>query len=202
MIDHNDFESNSADNLLSASTIPWTDAELWQSVLAQTTRVLRRRRRVRRITFVVALLGCYAAGMGTMRLCTNGSGERALVIKEKESGISKPTLVERTPEGPLPPNPQLLTAALVPVDQDPDAPATVLEQVAAVSKDGQAGLYRLAGDRYFEEAGDVQAALRCYRRALDSASADDLAISENDNWLLIELKKARLEGKNHAQSGG
>ena len=82
----------------------------------------------------------------------------------------------------------------------PNAPRNACR--ARVSKDAQAGLYRLAGDRYFEEAGDVQAALRCYRRALDSASPDDLAISENDNWLLIELKKARLEGKNHAQTGG
>ena len=93
-----------------------------------------------------------------------------------------------------------MTRALLPIDQDPEVSASLLERVAGLSKDNRARLYRRAGDRYLDD-GDMQAALRCYAHALDTSKAEELAISEDDNWLLMQLKKARLEEKNHAQTG-
>ncbi|GAF77623.1 unnamed protein product, partial [marine sediment metagenome] len=42
--------------------------QLPQSIFAQTIRVIRRRRRLKRFSLVAALLGCYLVGVGTGRL--------------------------------------------------------------------------------------------------------------------------------------
>jgi HSP20 family molecular chaperone IbpA len=41
--------------------------------------------------------------------------------------------------------------------------------------------------------------MRCYRGALEGASTEDLEISANDNWLLIELKQAKQKEKKYAK---
>jgi HSP20 family molecular chaperone IbpA len=41
--------------------------------------------------------------------------------------------------------------------------------------------------------------MRCYRGALENASEEDLQISAEDNWLLIELKKAKQKEKQYAK---
>ena len=40
------------------------------------------------------------------------------------------------------------------------------------------------------------------RQMLDAGNQEELVISADDNWLLMALKKARLEEKNHAKNGG
>ncbi len=49
---------------------------------------------------------------------------------------------------------------------------------------------------------DPQSALRCYSNALDNGTEQDLAISSEDNWLLMAIKDARLKERNHAKQGG
>jgi hypothetical protein len=85
---------------------------------------------------------------------------------------------------------------------DPRLPPRDLEQLAELAgKDQRTAYFRLAGDRY-EKAGDVRAALRCYRLALDNASDADLAVTPSDSYLLMVLKHARQkekhDGKNDA----
>ncbi len=60
----------------------------------------------------------------------------------------------------------------------------------------------LAGDRHLHEKGDPLAALRDYSRALDHASAEELAISyEEDSFLLAALKLARIEENRNENDG-
>jgi hypothetical protein len=158
---------------------------LRQALLVETTRRLRRRQRIKQLVHAASLLVCYLAGLGTMRLAITGTAKN-----ETDNNHA---------QGPDYSQARALTP---PIDQDPEVPANVLERIASVSEDKQSNLYRLAADRYLEEDNNVQAALRCYGRSLDTAKREDLAISEKDNWLLMELKKARLEGKSHAQTGG
>jgi hypothetical protein len=167
---------------------------LRQALLVETIRRLRRRQRIKQFVHGAALLVCYLAGLGTMRLAIPGNARNQTDNHSQSADYSQ----ARAFTG----NPQVLTPAVPPVDQDPEVPANVLERIASVSEDKQSDLYRLAADRYLEEDNNVQAALRCYGRSLDTAKREDLAISEKDNWLLMELKKARLEGKSHAQTGG
>jgi hypothetical protein len=63
---------------------------------------------------------------------------------------------------------------------------------------GQATALLAAGDRYLNEAGDPEAALRCYRRALDAASDEQTRFSPDDNWLVMALKNAREKEARHA----
>jgi hypothetical protein len=171
---------------------PADDPRARQGILLQTTRVLRRRRRMKQLSFLAALAACYAAGLGTMRLwMTAPASPTPATVVERTA--------EQTPEAPVPaPRPGAL-----PLEKDPDVPAVVIERVAFASDEQRARLLFLrAGNRYLENDGDMEAALRCYTQALASAKDEDLTISAEDNWFLMALKKARLEEKNHAKNGG
>ena len=50
-------------------------------------------------------------------------------------------------------------------------------------------LYFQAGNVYFERHKDFEAALRCYRQALQFAPARELGFDANDNWLVMALKR-------------
>jgi hypothetical protein len=164
---------------------------LRQALLAETTRRLRRQRRFKQLVHAASLLVFYLAGLGTMRLAISGTAKNGTANNHSQGpDYSQARAFTDNPR------------AMPPIDQDPEVPAHVLERIASASEEKQSSLYRLAADRYLEADGNVQAALRCYGRSLDTAKREDLAISESDNWLLMELKKARLEGKNHAQTGG
>jgi hypothetical protein len=164
-----------------------------QDVLQQTTVILRRRRRLKRLGYVAALAACYAAGLGTMHLWTPAPVAPApsLVVENNPGEVQTANLPGVVPPAPVPS-----------LENDPDAPAPIIERIASISEGQRARLYRTAGDRYLENNGDMQAALRCYRLALASGDEKDLSISTDDNWLLMAMKKARLEEKNHGKNGG
>jgi hypothetical protein len=166
-------------------------APLRQALLAETTRRLRRQRRFKQLVHAASLLVCYLAGLGTMKLALPGTAKNETANNHSQGPDYSQAHAFTDQSQVLPP-----------IEQDPEVPAHVLERIASVSEEKQSNLYRLAADRYLEEDNNVQAALRCYGRSLDTAKREDLAISEDDNWLLMELKKARLEEKNHAQTGG
>jgi hypothetical protein len=153
------------------------DAAFQQRLLAQTKRLLRRRRWLRRAGFAAAFAACYLAGVVTMELLpTQAPGARVIVV------TSEPRLPAAPPEEAV----SGLTAV-------------VLENRAFDSVEARPELYRLAGDRYVAESGDLQAALRCYRQALDESSEQDLRVKPEDNWLLIALKEARQKEKQNAK---
>jgi hypothetical protein len=164
-------------------TVP--DAALQQRLRGETTRVLRRRRRAKQVGYGAALVLCYAAGLATMRLWI------------PKLPVAVP--LEIVESAPVPAAVQVV--ASVPLENDPDVPAVVIERVAAAAHaDRRAQLYHRAGDRYLENDNDLSSALRCYSLALDYTTESDLAIMPDDNWLLMNLKKARQEEKRHAQA--
>jgi hypothetical protein len=149
------------------------DGALRQRLLEQTTRIIRRRIWLKRAGWAAALAACYLAGAVTVYLLHSPAPAQIVIVKQ-----SAPPPVEAT------------TARLT---------AFVLENQALDSVQPRPELYRLAGDRYVAESGDLQSALRCYRQALDEASEQDLQIKPEDNWLLIALKEARQKEKEYAK---
>jgi hypothetical protein len=178
---------------LQSRFVPVDDGRNRLETLQQTTRVLRRRRRIKRLGFITALAACYAAGLGTMRLwIPQSAGPGAQLVAE--------IVPEATPTSPAPGAAQ--RSSVPPIEDDPDAPAPIIERIASLSEERRAQLYRAAGDRYLENNGDMQSAVRCYALAIESGEDKDLSLAADDSWLLMALKKARLEEKNHAKNGG
>jgi hypothetical protein len=151
------------------------DAALRQRLLGQTTRILRRRKWRKRAGVAAALAACYLAGAVTVYLLHAPAPAQTVVVTLESRSILPPRTNTATPS------------------------ALVLENQALDSVQPRPELYRLAGDRYVAESGDLQSALRCYRQALDEASEQDLQIRPEDNWLLIALKEARQKEKENAK---
>ena len=196
MDDNPAFEADAVDRFLASRFPAAPDDFFSQELRRQTTRVLRRRLRVKQAGLVAALVFCYLAGVGTAGLAALPLG-RAPEMAQRDAG---PADAKKD----LPPPPALAPPggadAPLPLEQDPNVPAVVFERVAAaVSAEMRSRFYRRAGDRYLEDE-DTFSALRCYARSLDAGSQVELLISPEDNWLLIALKKARQEEKSHAKT--
>jgi hypothetical protein len=169
------------DGMLRPQSPPDNEA-LQQAVYARTQRVLYRRRRVRHFAYAAALLVSFAAGLLAMRVATpptSAPAPQVAVIPPKES----------------PPPDKLASPA-------EEKSALAQEWQAFDSLKERAALYRQAGDRYMTEENDPQSALRCFSNALDNGTEQDLAISSDDNWLLMAIKDARQKEKNHAKQDG
>jgi hypothetical protein len=165
-----------ADFLDTPPTAP-ADAAFRQRLLEQTRRLLRRRLWRRRAGFTAALAACYLAGVVTMELL--------------HPTVPAPSEIEK-PDGArpsTPPSKEVVTGLT----------AVALENRAFDSEEPRPELYRMAGDRYLAESGDLQAALRCYRQALDESPEQDLQVKPEDNWLLIALKESRQKEKEYAK---
>jgi hypothetical protein len=182
-------EGENLDRLLHATDPGDSPDGLRLSLLAQSSRLLRQRRRWRRAGQGMLLGACYVAGLLTTWLCMPSPGSPPTSILAEH-----PSLASR----PNPPGDGLPAPA---VDIGPEVPAIVLERLASANKVQRARFYRLAGDRYLEGEGDAEAALRCYGLALDADRRENLTISVDDTWLLMALKRARIEGKNHEKTG-
>jgi hypothetical protein len=170
------------DDLLTPEPPPPEPPELTAAVARAVARVQRRRRMVVRARRIVALAACYAAGLASMWYWSR-----------PRQPDPRPEVVQRAPE-PAPPVPA--------ADADPyrNDPPERLERWAFIATgERRVALYRRAGDGYLAR-DDVQAALRCYRRALDGGSAADLAVhAETDTWLLMSLKVARQKERPDAR---
>jgi tetratricopeptide (TPR) repeat protein len=157
---------------------------LRQAVFAQTARVLRRRRVGRRLAALGALAACFLAGMATMLAWQTHESPRELaqLVPPNENHAAK-----------QPDKPVALST------KHEEAPSLVeLEWRAFDSRDNRAALFFDVAQRYLEEQKDYEAALRCYRQALDAAPREVLAIRPDDNWLVMALKEARQKEKNDA----
>ncbi len=171
--------TDSCDELLAPPPPPGDDSALRDRLLLRTLAVVRRRWWLPRLAVATALGGGYLAGL--LSVC--------LLLPR---GESVPTPIGGWTTMPAPP---VAAEAWGGVDEPA---AAVLEDQAFDSPQDQAVLYRAAGDRYAETEGNVQAALRCYRNALDAGSEEDLTIEAEDNWLLMVLKDARQKEKQNA----
>src|SRR4029077_16110424 len=85
-----------------------------------------------------------------------------------------------------------------PTPAQPAETALAMEWEAWDSTEKPPCLFRLAGDKFFQD-NDLESATRCYRGALKGVSDQDLKISLNDNWLLMSLKQAKQEEKRYAK---
>jgi hypothetical protein len=166
-----------------------------ETLLFQTRRLVRGRRRRKQLVLALALIGCYLAGAVTMQAWVRGITPPPETTNLQR--IAKPPgeIALQTPTAPS------HSAVPVPLDRDPDVPAALVELIAARSPGHQALLYRNAGDRYLRDLGDLESALRCYRLALASPESD-LSLDPEDNWILMALKQARQKEKSNAKNGG
>lgn len=182
-----DDEPDSLSDLFRGLELPPSDAGRREAIFARTRGVLQRRRVLRRCAKVAVLATCYVAGglsvvaWQSMESPDRIVGQPARVIEEQG-----PTPAQE-PTGPSDPNSADEPSATI-ARSEPAASLTNFEKL------------RRAGDRQLNERGNLQAAMRCYRRALEYASDDDLQIvPDRDTWLLIPLKEARMETRKHVR---
>jgi hypothetical protein len=171
MSDFTELPGDPLDALLRPRLAPASDA-FRQRVLARTTALLWRRRRRQSAARVaaLALAACIVAVLGMMY------GQR-----------------------PLPPEPALPAVTAAPRTAVPPAEtATALEWEAVDHPEQAATLYRVAGDRYLSNEGDLAGAVRCYGNGLSAGAANDLTIDPGDSWLLMAIKDARQKEKRDA----
>jgi hypothetical protein len=160
MPDCDDLPDDLLDGALRADAAPSGIAELREAVLAQTTGVIRRRRRMRQCILAVSLAGCYAAGLATAALRTSAEQQAPPLVVA--SPLSKPS---------------------------GETGAAKLTRQESVRRDA---------DQCLLERGDVKEAVRRYDLFLKVASADDRAVTpEQDSWLLMALKNARSKETAH-----
>ena len=166
------------DDLLRGDFSSATESPLRRGLLEKTIRQLRRGRLVRRCALAGSWAACFVAGAPAMFLW------HASMAPDPGGNGHQPVAERPGPkEKPAPPKDM--------AKPDPAAAAVAKEWEAFDSTGNRAALFFEAGDRYFNDNNDITSALRCYRQALDASSPEQLAISPNDNWLLISLKQSR-----------
>jgi hypothetical protein len=189
MADTRDPQADDLDTLLGPRPVA-ADDPMRPLLLARTLQHLRGRRRWKRLALVAAMAACYLAGVLTVGLWAPAAGA------DRGKEAEPPSVVEE--KRTVVPAPEKRSA--------PPAPAVVsafeLEWQAVDNSERRAELYRRAGDRYLEEANDVESALRCYRGYLAAAPPQDWTISTKDNWVLLVAKQDHLKEKDHADKGG
>jgi hypothetical protein len=188
MPDATSFTPDPLDDLLRPSNASGNET-LRRQLLERTTRVLRGRRRRRLVAYAAALAVCYVAGLLTVYCFGPRPIERIEIVQKSPGAEPSPVQSQPAPVAPV-----------VPVAKPSSAVAA--EWKAFDSDQHRRELYRQAGDRYLTEDADPASALRCYGQALNGSSDKDLAISANDDYLLMLVKNARQKERDHAKNGG
>ncbi len=147
---------------------------------------MRRRRWQRRGVQIGALAACFLAGMAVMGVW--------------QGIFNKPEENQRADAAPFAVSADRENDKNQRADAVPLAEPTLLdlEWRAFDSRENRAALYFAVAKRYLEERQDYEAALRCYRQALDAAGQEELAIRPDDNWFVMALKEARQKENNDA----
>jgi hypothetical protein len=148
------------------------------SLLNETSRLVRRRRRARRLVI--------AGSLAASALIAAVTGW--LLWPEARPSEAPPIRVAEKTE-PAPPSSKP-AIPLVPTMDTPKLPPALAKEWQAFDapEPQKAALFMEAGDRYVEDHQDLASALRCYRQALDAADEPMLRINPNDNWLVTALK--------------
>ncbi len=162
---------------------------LHDAILVRIEREFARRRTFNRL----AKAGTLAAVLGLGFLI--GHGTRSRPVDPVPADLKLRTIVV-----------PVLILVPVPAEQSSSQPlaarsepdtASQAELLAEQSDDrAEAGrLYRLAGDRFLNDAQDYRNAARCYRLYLDRAGEGALTPSATDTWLLTSLKNSLFKEK-------
>lgn len=161
------------------STWPKPPEHLREALLAETSRVVRRRVWRRRSRLAASWALAYAAGIATVWL---GWPRAAVPPAPALEMVANKEVTVHPPRHESPPED---LAAL--------SPEALRRRVAGAPRDEQRRLLRLAGDRYLYGAADVEAALDCYRQVIELTPRAELAKHEaNESWLLAELKSSEI----------
>ena len=191
------FESEDIDDL--ASWWPETPPaeQLKAAVLVQTSRVVRRRARLRRMRRLMTIATAYAAGIATA------------VVAWRHV---EPVRVVQVAQAPAPPaawhenrsSQRRANKGREVSDERPGqfderqlaslSPAELRRLVPDAPREQQIRLLEMAGDRYLYGRADVASALDCYRQVLELTPPEARREAQpNDSWLLAELKMAPSE---------
>jgi hypothetical protein len=144
-------------------------AGLRRLVIARTQRVQRRRRWTRRSGLALAAALFFAAGYGSARLAPVATRDVERVEVAEVARAAVPTPV------------------ITPSSDEPEELELAAEASASAER---SELLLRAGDAYLVERGDIERALRCYRRYLASAPAP--SSTREESWLLTALRTQRL----------
>jgi len=166
-------------SLLAATGPASEDQRLRHMVLDRTLGAVRFRRRIQRCYLVCGLVVCYLAGIGTMTLLRGGLAPDA------------PETEHVAKDEKLKPATETTLAQISQLQEDRDTKPDAASRSESL---------RRKADLLFER-GDIKSAVRNYKRSLDLASAEQLAIAPGqDTWLLIALKEARTKEMNDDRS--
>ena len=170
---------------------------LHDAILVRIEREFARRRTLSRL----AKAGTLAAVLGLGFLI--GQGTRSRPVDPVPADLKLQTTV--VPVLILVPVPAEQSSSPVLLTRTEPSTASQAELLAEQSDDrAEAGrLYRLAGDRFLNDAQDYRNAARCYRLYLDRAGEGALTPSATDTWLLTSLKNSLFKEKlNVAKTDG
>lgn len=187
--------------LLGRIDLPSEDPSRREAIFAGTRGVLRTRRIVRRAYWGMGFVGCYLLGAFSVIGWQAVNSERGVVIRSEPVAEQAQ---ERTPTQELEPasdvvadpvsessmeaGPLTATEAGPPQIETPQ-PTEVLTTFEKL---------RRAGDRQLNERGNLRGAILCYRRALEFAVDEELAVvPDRDSWLLISLKESHSQERKH-----
>ena len=170
---HDELPDDLFESMTSAAPQIPASVELRDSLLNNTSRTIRVRRRMRRAGIAAALAGCYLAGIATMSLRPSAEESGHLVADappaQSENGAAAAPRKLVRPEDDQ-------------VVSDGRQPAVRLTQYDRL---------RRAGDQQLEEFGDIPRATGSYQKALQMASAEQRRIApDRDTWLLMALKQS------------
>jgi hypothetical protein len=163
-------------------------AGLRDALFRQTERALARARIVRRVARAGAVAAVFAAG-GLVGWTARADRVRVELVPEPAEVVTIPVVVP-IPAAPPPRAPESAPRAEPRSAADAELRAEQTDDAADAAR-----LYRLAGDKYLNEAQDFRNAARCYRLFLARAGDSGLVPEAGDTWLLTSLKNAAFKEK-------
>ena len=162
-----------------------------EAIFLRTQRVMARRRLVNRFAKVGTLAAVLAIGIG-LGTMTRPGPDRVENNLARVNTIVVPVVILVPVSSPESSSPSLLAQA------KPET-ASQAELLAEQADDrGEAArLYRVAGDRFLNDAQDYRNAARCYRLYLERAGEVALVPVPSDTWLLTSLKNSLFKEKSN-----
>lgn len=162
------------------SAWPKPPENLRATVLAQTSRVVRRRAWWRRARLASGWGLAYAAGIATAWLAWPREAARPMPAAPQPA-TAKQVAAAHEAQNPAEENLSALS------------PEELRRRVPGAARSEQRRLLRLAGDRYLYGAANVEAALDCYRQVIELTPRAELGRHDADeSWLLAELKSSAV----------
>lgn len=166
------------------------------ALLDQTSRVVRRRARLRQLRRLTTLGLAYAAGIVTAAIAWRAGPAQVAQLDQRPAPLtarreegSRPHRPDETHGASAAPNERLDEQRLDEQRLATMSPGELRRLVPDASPEQQIRLLEMAGDRYLYGRADVVSALDCYRQVLELTPPDARRQPlPNESWLLAELR--------------